>query len=60
MKLIPLNTNRWFSSITVNKKQIKLGTLPLTPCGELLAVIKYDEAVHKYFGEFANLNFKPV
>lgn len=47
----------WASDITVNYKKIRLGNFPFTPCGELLAALKYDEAALKYKGEFARLNF---
>lgn len=51
---------RYLSSICVNGIKKELGLFPYTPCGELLAAINYDIAAEKYFGEFANLNFKPL
>lgn len=52
------NGPRWLSTISINKKQTKLGRTPHTPCGELLAAVRYDIAAVKNYGEFANLNFK--
>jgi len=49
--------NRWMARIRVGYTRIHLGSFPLTPCGELLAALKYDEAAIKHKGEFANLNF---
>jgi hypothetical protein len=56
-KILSYKKMRWMANLTVNYKKIHLGSFPLTPCGELLAAIKYDEAAIKYRGEFANLNF---
>lgn len=47
--------NRWiFARIKVNQKQIYLGYFKTTT----EAAMAYDEAARKYFGEFANPNFK--
>jgi len=48
------NTNSYMAAISVNKKQIYLGMF----LGKEEAARAYDEAAKKYFGEFANLNFK--
>ena len=49
---------RWCGIIMVNKKRIYSPRFPFTPCGELAAAAFYDDKAKKYFGEFANLNFK--
>ncbi len=48
----------WRARISVNKEIFALGLFPYTPEGEIAAAKCYDEAAKKYFGEFANLNFK--
>lgn len=48
----------WYASIKVNKKHLCLGQFKLTLDNEIIAAKAYDEAAKKYFGEFANLNFK--
>jgi len=50
--------NYWHASIRLNGKPIYLGSFPFTKEGEIRAARKRDEAAKKYFGEFANLNFK--
>jgi len=44
----------FYAQITVNSKKKFLGYFKT----EMQAAIAYDEAAVKYFGEFANLNFK--
>ena len=46
--------DRWYSRITINYKSIHIGMFDT----DLEAALAYDEAAKKYFGEFANLNFK--
>lgn len=49
----------WTSTISINNKSTHLGMFPNTPCGELLAALKYDEMAIKYHGdEYSKLNFK--
>lgn len=48
---------KYQATITINKKRIHLGVFPFTPCGELLAALKYDEMACAHFKEFACLNF---
>lgn len=48
----------WRASLTFNKKHIHIKEYPCTPEGELLAAKAYDIAAKKYYGGFANLNFK--
>jgi hypothetical protein len=50
---VGLRRNKWRAYITVNNKQIHLGTFD-TPEE---AAHKYDEAAKLYFKEFATLNF---
>lgn len=50
-------TNYWMAQLHFNYKKYDLGVFPYTPCGEILAALKYDEAVIKHRKEFANLNF---
>lgn len=47
----------WVMHITINGKISSAG-FPFTNDGEIAAAKKYDELASKYFGEFANLNFK--
>lgn len=44
----------WYARIQVNGKKIHLGKQP----NEITAAQIYDNAARKYFGEFANTNFK--
>ncbi len=55
-----INAGKYRAAIKINKKYIHLGTFPNTPCGELLAALKYDEKAIELHKEFANLNFKPL
>jgi hypothetical protein len=48
-----LNKNRWVSKITINNKNIHLGTFKC----EIEAAEARDIATKKYFGEYGNLNF---
>src|SRR4029077_1656958 len=48
----------WRASITIDSKEKSLGLFKNNKEGEMLAAKAYDEAAKKYFGEFANLNFK--
>lgn len=45
--------NRWYAQITVNYKNIYLGTFQ----SDIAAALAYDVAARQYFGEFALLNF---
>lgn len=46
--------NKWDAMIKINGKTTYLGSY----CSKKEAAIAYDNAALKYFGEFANLNFK--
>lgn len=48
----------WYSRIKHSYKSYWLGQFPMTPCGELLAAIRYDEKAVELFGSSANVNFK--
>jgi len=63
---VSLNVNKrnrkeykyWVVNFMVNGKSTHVGNFPFTKNGEILAAKRYDEYAKKYYGEFANLNFK--
>jgi len=50
--------SRWVVRIKQKYKSYWCGTFPLTPCGELLAALAYDNKAIELFGDKAILNFK--
>jgi len=49
--------NKWQAVVCLNNKNIRLGTFPGTPEGEIAAAKVRDQGALKYHGEFARLNF---
>jgi hypothetical protein len=54
----PAKYKYWRAQIRVDNKMMPTKYFPYTDEGEILAAKAYDEMARKYFGEFANLNFK--